>query len=169
MKGVAPDHAHRDRTPRLDRHAPQHQPAHAFDRGLDVIFLAGRNPAGGQDQIVGRAAGCKACASDARSSRRMPRSLCSQPSLASIASNMKRLESKIAGATAAARRYQFVAGGKHRDADASFHIQMPQPERGRERDILRPQPAARRDAECPIATSSPAGRTLAPGRNPAAE
>ncbi len=90
----AADDPHRDGTSRFDRHPPQHQPADAFDRGLDVILLAGRNAAGGQDQIVAsRRPVFKPCASDARSSRKMPRSLTSQPSRASIAISMKRLES----------------------------------------------------------------------------
>ncbi len=40
------------------------------------------------------------------------------------------------------RRYQFVAGRKHGDADAPDDVEMRQAERGRERDILWPQTQA---------------------------
>ena len=43
-----------------------------FDAGLDVIFLAGRNPAAGQDQIMGVRRLAQASASEARSSRQDP-------------------------------------------------------------------------------------------------
>ncbi len=49
----AADNSHRHGTAGLDRHAPQHQRADAFDSGLDVVLFAGRNAAGGQDQVVG--------------------------------------------------------------------------------------------------------------------
>ena len=41
------------------------------------------------------------------------------------------------------RRYQFVAGRKHRDADTPAHIDVGEAERGRERNLLRPQSPAR--------------------------
>src|SRR6266404_5250720 len=49
----AADNSHGDGTSGLDRHPPQHQGPDIFDAGLDVVLLAGRNAAGGQDQVVG--------------------------------------------------------------------------------------------------------------------
>ena len=168
----AADDSHRDRTSRLDRHPPQHQRADAFDTGLDVVFFAGRNAAGGQDQIVAcRRPSSAPRASDARSSLRMPRSLTSQPSRSSIAISMKRLESNsCAAARGAPRRHQFVAGRKHRDADAPAHLELAS---GRTPPRARHPAAAaaglRPARTCPAGMSSPAGRTLAPGLRPAGQ
>ena len=44
--------AERDRPSRLDRQPPEIEPAELLDRGLDMVLLAGRDAAGGHDQIV---------------------------------------------------------------------------------------------------------------------
>ena len=50
---------------------------------------------------------------------------------------------QLCGSPAIARRDQFVAGGEYRDADAPDDVQLREPERSRQRDILRPQTLAR--------------------------
>ena len=66
------------------------------------------------------------------------------------------------------RRYQFVAGRKHRDADAPAHLEHAS---GRTRRRARHPAAAAAarpsSAAWPSGISSPAGRTLAPGFRPA--
>jgi hypothetical protein len=117
---------------------------------LDVIFLAGGNPAAGQDQIV--------AARSRPQGLRQHRAIVTQDAeIAQLAAQPRQQRhqhetvgiEQLPGGTATARRHQFVAGGKHRDADAPFHIQMRQPERGGERDILWPQPAARHQRRMP--------------------
>ena len=46
------DDAHGDRPPGLDGEAPERERAGALDRRLDVVLLAGRDAAGGDDQVV---------------------------------------------------------------------------------------------------------------------
>ena len=79
----------------------------------------------------------------ARSSLMMPRSLTSQPSRASIAASMKRLESN---SCEAARGLPGETSSLPVENTATRrrlrHIDMGQAEGGGERDILRPQPAA---------------------------
>jgi len=53
INGVPPMIPMATGTSGFDCHPPQHEFAGLFDRGLDVVFLAGRNAAAGENQVMG--------------------------------------------------------------------------------------------------------------------
>ena len=141
----ARDNSHRDRTPGLDRHPPQHQRSDAFDARFDMVLFAGRNPAGSENEVV---AGSDFLQAGGERSAIIPENteiadFATQPLEHRHQHEAVGIE-QLRRRARAARRYQFIAGRKHRDADAPAHLHMRQAEGGRKRDILRPQALARR-------------------------
>ena len=136
----AADDSHRDRTSGLDRHPPQHQRAYAFDAGLDVILLAGRNAAGGQEQVV-------AAGHLLQRVRKRGALIAQNAEIADLAAEPLQHRhqheavgiEQLRGLARRSGRGQFVAGREHGDADAPRHVELGATKSRRERHVLRPQ------------------------------
>ena len=150
---AARNDAHRDRPSRLDRDAPEHEPADRLDGVAHVVGLAGRDAARGEHEIVARRQPRRArAASVSRSSRRMPRSVTSAPSRASSPAQQiaVRVVESRRRRQRRARLDDLVAGREQRDPHASPH---------RDRVAARAPPPARDPAAAEPA-AAPAARPL---------
>ena len=92
-EGRPADPAEGDRLAGADGDVPEIQRAEPLDRRLEMVLLAHRDPAAGDDQIRRRARrGVRAAMVASRVSATMPRSTTSQPRPCSSPLRVKRLE-----------------------------------------------------------------------------